>query len=289
MKRLILVVCSVFVFLQAHAQGRKQLANFSHYKQFFNPSLTGYEGSVLKSLYRNQWTGFEDAPKTILASAELDMAMLSQKKGRYFSGRSRREAVSDQSAKHALGLTLLHDQFGPAKEMQVNLSYGAAIRLSEDFSLRWGTALTYTAQHLDGNSLTLDQENDPRFSKIIGQENRSGRGDINLGLSLTSARFYLGYALQNVTDGKLLSTGSDYLSDFSRRKHVASAGYRMGVTDDIGFTVNGLYQYDQEFKSTVEGQVKAVYNNLFWVSGGYRNDLAYTLGAGLHLDQLSVG
>ncbi|WP_266204809.1 PorP/SprF family type IX secretion system membrane protein [Pontibacter kalidii] len=290
MTRFILWVCLVMIVGGAQAQNRKQLANFPQYKHYFNPSLTGHEGSVLRSIYRNQWTGFEDAPKTIMASAELDLQKLGKSSNTFFNGRSApREAGTEISARHGLGLTLFHDQFGPARETQAALSYGAAVRLSEGLSLRWGTALSYTFHRLDGNSLTVDQENDPRFSHLLGGENRSGRADIALGLSLTAANFYVGYAMLDVTEGKLASSGGDYLNDFYARRHVGQIGYRQGITDVLGLTVNGIYQHDNIYKSTLEGQVKAVYDNLFWVSGGYRNNLAYTLGAGLRLNQLAIG
>ncbi len=243
---------------------------------------------MLRSAYRNQWTGFEDAPKTILAAVELNLENL-RSNDRPFASKSEREAAEMGSARHGLGVTLYHDQFGPARETQALLSYGAAVRLSEGLSLRWGTALSYTFHRLDGNSLTVDQENDPRFGNLLGNENRSGRADVNLGLSLTAANFYVGYAMLDVTEGKVASSGSDYLDGFYTRRHVGQAGFRQSLTDMVGFTVNGIYQYDKNFKSTLEGQVKAVYDNLFWISGGYRHDLAYTIGAGLRLNQLAIG
>ncbi|TPE43065.1 PorP/SprF family type IX secretion system membrane protein [Pontibacter mangrovi] len=290
MRIFILGFCMTLLAGAVQAQNRKQLANFSQFKHYYNPSLTGYEGPLLRSAYRNQWTGFEDAPKTVLLSAELDLQRVGRDSNRPFAnGQDSRDRTEDISARHGLGLTLFHDQFGPAREMQVNLGYGSAVRLSERVSLRWGAALTYTSHRLDGNSLTVDQESDPRYSGLLGQKNNSGRGDLNLGISLTSQNLYVGYALIDVTEGSLLATGSDYLSDFYARRHVGQAGYRVGVTDMAGIILNGIYQYDSYNKSTVEGQLKAVYNNAFWVAGGYRNNLAYTLGAGVRLKQLSVG
>ena len=286
MNKFILWVCLVLLAGGAQAQSRKQLANFSQFRHYYNPSLTGFEGAVLRAAYRNQWTGFTDAPKTMLASGELDLQQL-KNTSRPFSGSTpNREQLS---AQQGLGLVLYHDQFGPARETQATLSYGAAVRLSEELSLRWGTGLSYTFYRLDGNSLTVDQVNDPRFAKVLGSENRSGKADINLGLSLTGQNFYVGYAMTDVTEGKVAIGGSDLLGDFYKRRHVAQAGFRQRVSQLVGLTVNGIYQYDNNFKSTLEGQLKAVYDNLFWVSGGYRTDLAYTMGAGLRLNQLAIG
>ncbi|MDX5436323.1 MAG: PorP/SprF family type IX secretion system membrane protein [Pontibacter sp.] len=286
MKRYILLAFLLGVVWPVQAQNRKQLASFPQFRHTYNPSLTGAEGTVFRSVYRNQWTGFEDAPKTIIASAELD---LKRSGNTYFKGQSNREESGAAGAKHALGVNVYHDQFGPARETQAGLSYSAAVRLSEAVSLRWGATLTYTLNNLDGNSLTVDQENDPQYTRLLGQENRSGRADINLGLSLVAANYYFGYAIQDVTEGRVLSTGSDYLNDYFTRRHVLLGGYRVGITDMVGLSLNGIYQYDEKLKSTLEGQAKVIYNNMLWLGGGYRKELAYTLGAGVQLGQLTIG
>ena len=272
----------------AGAQSRKHIAGFSQFQQYYNPSLTGFEGSSVKTLYRNQWTGFEDAPKTILATAELDLGEIGNKKGYRLENPENGDYFKSISARHALGFSVLHDQFGPSSETQLFLSYGSAVRLSEKVSMRWGTALTYSSNRLDGNSLTVDQENDPRYANLLGQNNRIGKADLNLGIALSGAKFYVGYAMQDVTKGKLLTTGDDYLEDFYTRKHIVQAGYRTHLTEQLDITLNSIYQYDTNQAATVEGQLKVVYQNTFWAGGGYRNNQAYNLTAGVRLKQLSI-
>lgn len=290
MKKYIIVIAAVLSALGAQAQSRKHIANFSLFQQYYNPALTGYEGSMVKTFYRNQWTGFEGAPKTIFASAELDLADLGAWKKDNLLATQREDSYSRQiGAKHAFGLALLNDQFGAFSENQLFLSYGARVQLGQRLSLRWGTAVAFSTQRLDGNKLTLDQENDPQYQDAMGQNNRLSKLDLNMGLMLTHDNYYVGYAMQDVAEEGLLTTGDDFLEGLYTRKHIAQAGYRTAVTEQIGVVVNGIYQYDDKLKETVEGQVKAVYQNMLWVGGGYRKDLAYTLNAGIRLDQLRVG
>ncbi|MHA6250218.1 PorP/SprF family type IX secretion system membrane protein [Pontibacter sp. CAU 1760] len=286
MKRLLIAFGFMLSFLSVQAQGRKQFANFTQYKMYYNPSLTGVDGAVVRTLYRNQWTGFEDAPKTLLATAELDLSMFRANNHAYrFNGKSDRNGMG---AKHALGLVLLHDQFGPSIETQLALNYGSAVRLSEQLSLRWGTALAYRLQRLDGNSLTLDQENDPRYLSVLEGNNSNGTLDLNLGISLVAARFYVGYAMQDVTAGRVISSGDDFLNDFYTRKHMLQAGYRTNLSYEWGVTVNGLYQYDNRLKSTLEGQLKVAYQNTLWAGAGYRKEEAYHVAAGLNLEKFTL-
>ncbi|WP_018477612.1 PorP/SprF family type IX secretion system membrane protein [Pontibacter roseus] len=272
----------------AQAQSIKHVSNFSAYQQFYNPALTGNEGSVAKSFYRNQWTGFEDAPKTIFFSAEMDAADFSKSVDKRKNFQFRDSGTGYQGAKHAFGLTALQDRFGPARETQLQLNYGTGVRLSEKLSLRWGGALTYHNYRVDGSSLVVDEESDPRYQDLYGQDARSSKADLNLGIALASGNYYLGYAMQDVTRGHFNFNGDTFSKELYTRKHVVQAGFRTDLTDQFGMIVNGLYQYDQQVKSTTEAQVKLVYQNMVWLGGGYRNELAYNLAAGVNFSQLRI-
>ena len=245
---------------------------------------------MLKTYYRNQWTGFEDAPKTIFASAEMDLADLAAwKKEDVLKGTQADEYNRQLGAKHAFGMAVLNDRFGPFTENQLHLSYGTRVRLSEKLSLRWGTALTFSAQQLDGSRLTPDREGDPEFVNFNGQSGKVNKLDLNMGLMLTAENYYIGYAMQDITKGKLLTTGDDYLTSDFPQQHVVQGGARAALTEQVGLVANGIYRYDSKIKDTVEGQLKAVYQNMFWVGAGYRHDLAYSVQAGVRLSQLRVG
>ncbi|MFB9865003.1 PorP/SprF family type IX secretion system membrane protein [Rufibacter immobilis] len=289
MKKLTLSICLLLSVLGATAQNRKHIANFPLFQQYFNPALTGYEGSMVKSFYRDQWTGFEDAPRTLFASVELDLADVSAWRKTDVLKTQQEDAYSRQAgAKHAWGLSVLHDTFGPYKESQLFLSYGSRIRLSDKLSLRAGAAVTYSFQRLNGNKLTVDQSNDPEFQSVLGQDARISKLDVNLGLMLTSENFYVGYALQDVTQGGLAS-GEEFISAKFALQHIAQAGYRHALTEQVGLVANGIFRYDSNLGETVEGQVKAVFRNMFWLGGGYRHDLAYTANAGFRINQFRLG
>ncbi|MBB6611547.1 PorP/SprF family type IX secretion system membrane protein [Pontibacter sp. Tf4] len=290
MKKIILTIALVASVLGASAQNRKHVANFSLFQQYFNPALTGYEGSMLKTYYRNQWTGFEGAPRTIFASAELDLADLgSWKKDDQLKSREEDNYNRQLGAKHAFGLAVLNDRFGPFTENQVHLSYSTRVRLSENLSLRWGSAITLSAQQLDGSKLTIDQEGDPEFEGLAGQKGNVNRVDLNMGLMLTAENYYLGYAMQDITKGKIMTSGDDYLQNNVPQHHIVQAGFRAPVTDQFGVVVNSIYRYDSKLEETLEGQVKGVYQNMLWLGVGYRKDQAFSVNAGLRLSQLKIG
>lgn len=286
MKKLLLAVTGLFCAFYADGQSRTDISQFSLFQQYYNPSLTGNYGSAVKSFYRNQWTGFEDAPKTIFVSGEMSFADL---KGRGVSENRRRAGSNfNPGNSGALGLSVLNKSFGPYGETQVFLSYGSAIRLTESLNLRWGTALTYKLNSLDGTKLNVAGD-DPKYQHLLGQNNRKSKVDLNLGIALTASDFYVAYAMQDVSKDGFFSTGDAFLEDNYSRKHVVQAGYRTNLSDQVGIVVNSMLILDELQEKTIEGQVKGVYRNMFWAGAGYRNDLAYNLTAGIKLKQLLIG
>jgi type IX secretion system PorP/SprF family membrane protein len=282
MKTLLLTGISLLCSLAAVAQSKIDITQFSLIQQYYNPSLTGNQGSVMRALYRNQWTGFEDAPKTIFVSGEFSLSDLSASKA------SAVRRSTNPGAENALGLSVLHDSFGPYSETQVYLSYGSAIRLSESLNLRWGSALSYKSNRLDGNKLIVDQD-DPKHQHLLNHNNRKSRIDMNLGIALSSGNYYFAYALQDAARNGFIRTGDDFMEESYSRKHVLQAGYRTSLSKQFGLVVNGLYLYDKLHKETAEVQLKGVYDNMLWAGAGYRKDLAFNFTAGVRLNQLQLG
>jgi hypothetical protein len=76
MKKITLISLALLLSIASYGQSRKYMSQFSHMQGYFNPALTAYEGTMVKGLVRNQWAGWEGAPKMNFVSAELDLANL---------------------------------------------------------------------------------------------------------------------------------------------------------------------------------------------------------------------
>ena len=107
MKKLLLLSLGILLSVGTFAQSRKYMSQFSHLQGYLNPALTAYEGSMVKGLVRNQWAGWEGAPKMNFVSAELDFANL---------------GGNSDLGKNAIGVNLLSDEYGAFKETELILS-----------------------------------------------------------------------------------------------------------------------------------------------------------------------
>ena len=268
MKYYILTIGLLFSALLGNAQQRVHVANFSQFQQYFNPALTGNEGTILKSFYRDQFDDFAEAPKTLFVASELNLSDIIGKK-------SNNEIIS-----HAIGLSLLNDRYGALTNNRYTLSYNAGYRLNKKMRLHAGAALSYTNNKFDNDDLVFDENDPAAMNKNI---NKLG---VNVGAALRSDNFYLGYALADIVEETL--SDQVYFEDMYVIHHTAQAGYRKSLAQ-FGVILNGIFRYDERQKETLEGQLKGVYKNTVWLGAGYRNDLAYTINAGLQFKKLRVG
>lgn len=284
MKKISFILLFVIAALGVQAQSRKHIGNFANYNSYFNPAFTGQDGSIIRSLYRNQWTGFEDAPRTLFLSGEIDLANLEAWHHGHLS-RDPRENANVLAATNAVGVSLLHDTFGPYQESQVLLSYSSRIRLSRKLSLRAGAAANYNFTRLDAQKLTIDNETDPEYQDLLQNNNQLHRFDINVGISLVGDNFYVGYGLADATKGKLFA-GDSYLNNAINRQHNVQAGYRIAVSESFGVVANSILRYGTKQEESLEGQLKGVFMNTFWAGMGYRQNSAYTFTAGARINQV---
>jgi type IX secretion system PorP/SprF family membrane protein len=284
MKKYSIILLLVMAAVGVQAQSRKQVAQFSLFQQYFNPALTGYEGSMVKSFYRDQFTGFTDAPRTFFLSGELNAGHLA---GRMTPGQARQLELAP--VKSAVGLVILRDHFGPFQETQVNLSYASRVRVTRTTSLRAGVAMTYHVNRLNPEKLVVDDVTDPEYQHLLGTDNnQTQKLDVNAGLMLTDKNFYVGYAIQDLARGKLIGGEQYYQSTFPMH-HVLQAGYRKSFSKEFGLVGNSIIRYDSKQKATVEGQVKGMWDNTYWAGAGYRYNQAFTFLAGLRIDQFRIG
>jgi type IX secretion system PorP/SprF family membrane protein len=261
--------------IPGQAQSRKYISQFSHFQSYFNPGLTGYEGSTARGFVRNQWSGIEGAPTTYFISAELDLADLSGLEDPALMG------------KNAVSASVFHDSYGAFRETGLLLSYASRVRLTTKHTLRLGAGLNYQSVRLDGNSLTAEQANDPMINKYVGGFSDMRIIDFNIGLALTHQNYYLSYSLHNVNKGRI-SSGDSFM-DGNPVAFMAQAGYREQLGEQISIVVNGFYRRQEGLPDNIELNMKALLMEKIWVGVGHRFDYANNLQFGVLMDRMRVG
>ncbi|AMQ55614.1 type IX secretion system membrane protein PorP/SprF [Algoriphagus sanaruensis] len=264
----LLLLSSVAVF----SQSRKNISQFSHLQGYLNPALTSYEGSMVKGLVRNQWAGWEGAPKTYYVSAEFDFSDL-------FSG--------SELGKNAVGLNLLNDEYGAFRETELILSYSSRIRVSDRAGLRLGAGVNINSIRLDASRLTTEQSNDPRLAQYGGGFANMNVLDFNLGMSLTHPSYYVSYGVHNVNQGSISS--GDIFMERKPRVGIAQAGYRTELNDQMTLIANGMFRTQADLPSNLEFNLKFLFYEKFWLGVGHRYDYANNMQLGLLMGKMRFG
>jgi type IX secretion system PorP/SprF family membrane protein len=256
-------------------QSRKFISQFSHFQSYYNPALSGYEGTTIRGFVRNQWVGLDGAPKTFQASAELDFAQLAE--------------IPDASllGKNAISFNLLNDQYGPYKDNELILAYASRIRLSENSNLRLGAGVNFNSVELNGNFLTSDMANDPKLAPFQNRFSDMRILDFNLGMAYTNENFYASYAVHNVNKGNLRS--GEVFMERKTPVNIFMAGYREAVSPSLAIAANLMYRTQADLPNNIELNVKMLFAETFWFGMGHRATYANNFQLGFVLPQFRFG
>lgn len=269
---LLLVYMVWFMSHESTAQSRKYISQFSHFQGYYNPGLTAYGGSMVKGFVRNQWAGWEGAPKTYFVSTELDFADL---------------VGSGELGKNAVGINLLSDEYGAFRENELILSYSTRIRISKQAALRLGAGFNFNGIRLDGNNLTTEQVNDQIVNQYLGGFAYMNVVDFNLGLALTHPKYYVSYGTHHVNEGNMSS--GDVFMDGKSMVSILQAGYRHRVTEELTVIVNTMWRSQDDLPDNLEFNAKFMLYDRLYAGLGHRVDYANHAQLGMVLGKVRFG
>jgi type IX secretion system PorP/SprF family membrane protein len=269
------LVCLLLLSEFTFGQSRKNISQFSHFQSYFNPGLTGYEGSTVRGFVRNQWAGFEGAPNTYFFSAELDFGELAGEINPALTG------------KNALSVNLLHDTYGAFRENELMINYASRVRVTEHHNLRLGVGVNYQSIRLDGTALTTEEQNDPTLGQYFGTFSDRQFLDANIGLALTHKQYYISYAVHRINGGKA-SRGEEFMDGYPSEQFV-QAGFRESITPNLAIIANGFFRSRKDLPNLLEMNIKALLMDKLWIGAGHRLDYASNLQFGFLANRMRMG
>lgn len=184
-----------------------------------NPAFCGTKRVLdLRINYRNQWTGFEGAPKTYVLS--VNSRLLKGKLG--------------------LGAFMFKDDIGPFKTINSSITFAYHLKFP-DSELSFGVQGNYLKQRFNGNDVTLRNQQDKAVN--FSTDDQAANFDASFGLLYYNDRFNLGVGANNVVGSGIQHYKNDSIKDatFKLAPHYNfSAGYNWGDNPDFVFE-NSVY------------------------------------------------
>ncbi|MFL5753354.1 MAG: type IX secretion system membrane protein PorP/SprF [Bacteroidia bacterium] len=217
MKKIIAIFFSVIgAYTCAYAQQYPFWTQYKSNQFMLNPAVAGTRKTLdVRLNYRNQWTGFEGAPKTMGLSMH----------GRFYKG------------KMGAGAYVYRDQLGPAMYTTLAAAYSFHIKFS-DTELSFGANANYNILSIDASRTTFHNSQDQAILNTIAYS-KTKIPNAAMGLLYFNDRFHIGFAMNN-----MLGTSYEFpkVSDGTKKAHIKTVphynmtiGYNWSNTPDLVF------------------------------------------------------
>lgn len=214
-----------------------------------NPAFAG-SGDALSAnlLYRNQWVGFEGAPKTLSFSAHSPM----------------------RKQNMGLGISIISNQIGVSKESSLIGNYSFKIKMDKGnlaMGLGGGFIMVNTAWAnllANDNNDDLIQNNSPTY--LIPE--------VSLGAYYSSKKYNIGFSIPYMLSYTFNSSKDKYdvRNDFSKYSYILSGDYAFNLKQDLKVVPSLMLKYQKESKTDFILISRLIYLDKFSVGGAYDSE-----------------
>lgn len=245
----------------------QQLPIFTNYllnDYAYNPAIAGAKMNAVANLnYRNQWVGFQDAPKTF--------------------GVSLHSAVG-KAKKAAAGALITSDNTGLLSRTSGYLTFAYHVKLNDTYKLGLGVSLGMVQYRIKLYDAKVTDSGDDLLTGNVLSNNVF---DSNGGIYFYSNKLFVGISGYQYIGNKI--TWKDSQSNLSPHLY-ATAGYKFEASKKISIQPSVLIKYNQPTPVQPEFSLRGFYKNMFWLGTSYRmNDAASVLLGTVIKEKLTIG
>lgn len=274
MKRVILIILStLFVPFVLLAQQRPQYTMYMINPFMVNPAVSGTEDYTdIRVGYRNQWTGFDGAPKTFFVSGHTNLG-----KNHVTNNRSRNK----RNGFHGVGGTLMSDAIGPTVSNVITGAYSYHIQFSRGWFASLGASAGLQQYRLNAEKLTTSVDDDPLKGSFVN----NSLADLNAGFWVYSNHIYIGGSVIQIFPQRIYNIANNSVSNGRLTKHVIlMGGYRIPLGYDYTLIPSFVIRPVFPAPLTFDINAKLRYKDLAWIGVSYRRTDAVAVMIGMVFD-----
>jgi type IX secretion system PorP/SprF family membrane protein len=264
LKYIVLLFAVVFI-CDAYAQQQLVFTNYLLNSYYYNPAIAGSKNVHEANLsYRNQWVGFEGAPKSIIGS---------------FHGSLRNEG------KVGYGATIISDKSGLIQNTGFYLNYAQHFRLGEKVKLGFGLQPGFIQYRIRLYDAQVADEGD---NVLTGNILASNGFDLNGGFNLYSEKFFVMGSVQSALGKEIQFTT---LNSSLRKHYTVITGYNLSFKKSPWeFQPSVMMRNTTPVPNQWTIMGKVTYNKQYWGGILYRTENAAGICLGINVkDRLSIG
>ena len=213
-----------------------------------NPAFAGCQDALsLTASYRDQWVGFNDAPKSYILSVHTPV----------FNDRV------------GLGLLVENNSIGIFKETSFLGNYAYRIELQEGklaLGLGFGVSIYNTAW----NELVAA---DPNDIQLMNNPTSAVLPTFSLGTYYYTKKYFIGISMPLFLSHELDKSTGKYKIDnnFSGSNYFFTTGYEAGISPQVKFLPSLLIKYHPNNAIQIDYNAQISLKDRIWMGIGYRN------------------
>jgi len=237
----------------SNAQQDPMYTQYMHNQLTVNPAYAGSSGMLSAMLLsRDQWVGFDGAPKTRTLSLHTPIP----------------------NYKLGTGITYINDVIGPVKQnsFYANIAYQLNLGVG---TLAMGLKVGVDHMQIDLMGLKLDQAGDPNFQQGFQSDMMLNFG---LGFYFYTPKFYAGLAsprlIENYVENDVTSSRA---IGFKKRHYFFTTGLLINLNDYVKLKPSALAKI--VFNAPVSFDVSAnfIFYDKLWLGANYRIEDSFSL------------
>lgn len=260
------------------AQQDPQYTQYMYNTQVVNPGYTGSRDALsIGLLGRTQWVNFDGAPKTGTFTISTPIGALENM---------------------ALGLSIVHDELGPAVESNINIDYAYTINTSSDAKVSFGLKAGLDLLDVDFTKLNIADAGDIFENNVDSKL----QPQIGAGVYYHTQQFYAGLSVPNFLTTKHFDESQidNLINDplgvagettaAERLHYFLIAGYVFDLNDNLKFKPATLIKVVSGAPLEWDASANFLINQKFTIGASYRWSAALSALAGFQVtDELFIG
>lgn len=249
MKKLIIITALFTIAVSAKAQQLEQWTQFYMNEYLVNPAVTGSDKYFhANAMFRNQWVGIVDAPRTYYLSVHGPV----------------------WKNKMGLGGAVFNDVLGAVSKSGMQLSYAYHLKLTEKYKLSFSLSTGFFQWAVNGAELNLQTTNDI----AVSNGNMSiWTPDFGAAVRFASKNFRAGFYVPQIANMQAqLFDDYQLTENVLQRHYYLTLGYLYEINSDFAVEGNFLGRYVTPL-DMFDFQVRGIYKDMVWLGTSYRTPL----------------
>lgn len=251
MKKLVIAASLLFSTLGLKAQQDIMLSQYMFNGLFLNPAYSGsHKFTSATLLHRNQWTGWDGAPKTNIIGVD---------------GPLRNRTMG-------WGLLFANDKIGPTTQNDIMANYSYHLKLGPGkLSMGLKAGFSTVSSNLQGLSTVI--AGDEAFANNI---KTSFLPKFGAGLYYYTKKYYAGISVPTLLaydPNKNFSLDLNKSSDI-RRHYFLTGGYVFDINEFVKLKPSVLLKYQNAAPLQADLNLNVLLNDVFWIGCSYRHKAA---------------